>query len=69
MCDAVQEKNKFGSPQFGSAATESSVLVDVDDNVGSGQLGLRPKSKRTRTPIDRLVVGDPRHFGNRSKKA
>ena len=26
-----------------------------------------PKSKRTRKPIDRLVVGDPKHFGKKSK--
>ena len=59
--------NKTRSQQLGrGSCTLSDTNVILDDCVEK-ERAQGPKSKRTRKPIDRLVVGDPKHFGHKSK--
>ena len=77
MSDGVQldkavAQNKIGDLRARSdlAATEDHTIVtNVHDSDSYGGNWESPKSKRTRRPVDRLVVGDPKHFGKKSQKA
>ena len=61
--------NKTGGQNFrhSLAATEYDAIVNLVDDHDNYGLEVGLKNKKTRKPIYRLVVGDPKHFGSKTK--
>ena len=66
--DAVDDA-MLGKTRGGRLRENSLVLEPMlNDNLSGVERAQDPKSKRIRKPIDRLVVGDPKHFGRKPKR-